>query len=148
MREPAKYKAIMYSQLCEMIDQDLISFTAEYDYHGNLTMLEEENGEVVEKNYKLSLEEEIGLKQLDAMKEELTHMYKYKSSNGNIRYDLAPGFENILHDDRSYCLALMGHALFTLRSQDQVRQRRPREKGQTIVNKLPIRQSKRFSLYN
>ena len=39
-----------------MIDQDLISFTAEYDYHGNLTMLEEENGEVVEKNYKLSLE--------------------------------------------------------------------------------------------
>ena len=148
MREPAKYKAIMYSQLCEMIDQDLISFTAEYDYHGNLTMLEEENGEVVEKNYKLSLEEEIGLKQLDAMKEELTHMYKYKSSNGNIRYDLAPGFENILHDDRSYCLALMGHALFTLRSQDQVRQRRPREKGRTIVNKLPIRQSKRFSLYN
>ena len=140
MREPSKYKAIMYSQLCEMIDQDLISFTAEYDYHGNLTMLEEENGEVVEKNYKLSLEEEIGLKQLDAMKEELTHMYKYKSSNGNIRYDLAPGFENILHDDRSYCLALMGHALFTLRSQDQVRQRRPHESSQSLINRLPIRQ--------
>ena len=55
MREPAKYKAIMYSQLCEMIDQDLISFTAEYDYHGSLTMLEENNGEVIEKiiNYLL-----------------------------------------------------------------------------------------------
>ena len=142
MREPAKYKAIMYSQLCEMIDQDLISFTAEYDYHGNLTMLEEENGEVVEKNYKLSLEEEIGLKQLDAMKEELTHMYKYKSSNRNIRYDLAPGFENILHDDRSYCLALMGHALFTLRSQDQVRQRRPQEDATDFINKLTIRKAK------
>ena len=126
MREPAKYKAIMYSQLCEMIDQDLISFTAEYDYHGNLTMLEEE----------------IGLKQLDAMKEELTHMYKYKSSNGNIRYDLAPGFENILHDDRSYCLALMGHALFTLRSQDQVRQRRPQENATDFINKLTIRKAK------
>ena len=126
MREPAKYKAIMYSQLCEMIDQDLISFTAEYDYHGNLTMLEEENG----------------LKQLDAMKEELTHMYKYKSSNGNIRYDLAPGFENILHDDRSYCLALMGHALFTLRSQDQVRQRRPQEDATSFINKLTIRKAK------
>ena len=142
LREPAKYKAIMYSQLCEMIDQDLISFTAEYDYHGNLTMLEEENGEVVEKNYKLSLEEEIGLKQLDAMKEELTHMYKYKSSNGNIRYDLAPGFENILHDYRSYCLALMGHALFTLRSQDQVRQRRPQEDATSFINKLTIRKAK------
>lgn len=142
MREPAKYKAIMYSQLCEMIDQDLISFTAEYDYHGNLTMLEEENGEVIEKNYKLSLEEEVGLKQLDAMKEELTHMYKYKSSNGKIRYDLAPGFENILCDDRSYCLALMGHALFTLRSQDQVRQRRPQENATDFISKLPIRRAK------
>lgn len=148
MREPTKYKSIMYSQLCEMIDQDLISFTAEYDYHGNLTMLSEEKGEVVETNYKLSLEEEIGLKQLDAMKEELTHMYKYKSSNGNIRYDLAPGFENILNDDRSYCMCLMGHALFELRSQDQVRQKRPNRDSSKLVDRLPIRQSKRFSLYN
>ena len=135
MREPTKYKTIMYSQLCEMIDQDLISFTAEYDYHGTLTMFEEENGE-------LSLEEEIGLKQLDAMKEELTHIYKYKSSNGKIRYDLAPGFENILHDDRSYCLALMGHALFTLRSQDKVRQRRPTENASDFISKLTIRKAK------
>ena len=148
MREPSKYKTIMYSQLCEMIDQDLISFTAEYDYHGYLTMLSEENGEVIEKNYTLSLEEEIGLKQLDALKEEVTHMYKYKSSNGNIRYDLAPGFENILHDDRSYCLALMGHALFELRSQDTVRQKKPKETTNGLVSRLPIKQGKRFSMFN
>lgn len=148
MREPSKYKSIMYSQLCEMIDQDLISFTAEYDYHGNLTMLSEENGEVVETNYNLSLEEEIGLKQLDAMKEELTHMYKYKSSNGNIRYDLAPGFENILHDDRSYCMALMGHALFELRSKDMVRQRRKPEDSKTLLSKLPIRQPSHSSSFS
>ena len=140
MREPTKYKAIMYSQLCEMIDQDLISFTAEYDYHGYLTMLSEKDGEVVENNYILSVEEEIGLKQLDAMKEELTHMYKYRSSNGNIRYDLAPGFENILNDDRSYCMALMGSALFELRSKDTVRQKRPQEDNQTLLSRLPIRQ--------
>mgnify|MGYP000241214694 FL=1 len=94
-------------------------------------------------NYLLSLEEEIGLKQLDALKEEVTHMYKYKSSNGNIRYDLAPGFANILHDDRSYCLALMGHALFELRSQDTVRQKRPKEDTQNLVNLLPIKQGYR-----
>ena len=135
MREPTKYKTIMYSQLCEMIDQDLISFTAEYDYHGSLNMLEENNGEVVENNYKLTFEEELGLKQLDAMKEELTHMYKYKSSNGNIRYDLAPGFENILHDDRSYCMALMGSALFELRSKDMVRQKK-RTQSSTDISKL------------
>lgn len=147
MREPTKYKAKMYSQLCEMIDQDLISFTAEYDYHGSLTTLIEENGEVIENNYKLSFEEELGLKQLDAMKEELTHMYKYKSSNGNIRYDLAPGFENILHDDRSYCMALMGHALFELRSQDMVRQKRQIQSTSDISKLFSIRAPKKVTRF-
>lgn len=148
MREPSKYKTIMYSQLCEMIDQDLISFTAEYDYHGNLTILSEENGEVKEQVYNLTLEEEVGLKQLDAMKEEVTHMYKYKASNGNVRYDLAPGFESILHDDRSYCLALMAHSLFELRSKDKVRQKRPQESTQSILSKLSINQPKRISSFS
>lgn len=147
MREPSKYKAIMYSQLCEMIDQDLISFTAEYDYHGSLTMLEEENGEVVEKNYKLSFEEELGLKQLDAMKEELTHMYKYKSSNEKVRYDLAPGFENILHDDRSYCMALMGHCLFELRSQDTVRQKKRIQSPSDITKLFSVRAPKKVTRF-
>ena len=148
MREPSKYKTIMYSQLCEMIDQDLISFTAEYDYHGNLTILSEENGEVKEQVYNLTLEEEVGLKQLDAMKEEVTHMYKYKASNGNVRYDLAPGFESILHDDRSYCLALMAHSLFELRSKDKVRQKRPQESTQSLLSKLSINQPKRISSFS
>ena len=75
-------------------------------------------------------------------------MYNYKSSNGNIRYDLSPGFENILHDDRSYCLALMGHALFELRSQDTVRQKKPKENTNDLVSRLPIKQGKRFSMFN
>lgn len=148
MREPAKYKAVMYSQLCEMIDQDLISFTAEYDYHGSLTMLSEENGEVVEKNYKLSFEEELGLKQLDAMKEEVTHMYKYKSSNGNVRYDLAPGYENILHDDRSYCLALMGHALFELRSKDMLQKKKRTTTTADITKYFHVRAPKKSTTYS
>lgn len=148
MKEPAKYKAIMYSQLCEMIDQDLISFTAEYDYHGSLTILSEEDGNVKEENYILSPEEEISLKQLDALKEELTHMYKYKSSNGNIRYDLAPGFENILHDDRSYCLALLGHALFELRSKDTVRQKKQySDDGDDILSLFSIRPAKKVGSF-
>lgn len=41
MIEPTKYKVQMYTELTELIEQDLISFTAEYDYHGNLTFLRE-----------------------------------------------------------------------------------------------------------
>ena len=89
----------------------------------------------------------MGLKQLDAMKEEVTHMYKYKSSNGNIRYDLAPGFENILHDDRSYCMALMGHALFELRSQDMVRQKKCTQSTSDISKLFSIRAPKKVSRF-
>lgn len=143
MREPSKYKSIMYEQLCEMIDQDLISFTADYDYHGNLTMISEDNGEVTEVNYNLSMEEEVGLKQLDALKEEASHMYKYRSSNGNVRYDLAPGFENILHDDRAYCLALLGHALYELRSAERVSKKKKSSDIEDLLDTMTIRPAKR-----
>lgn len=135
MIEPSKFKVKIYTELIEMIEQDLISFPAEYDYHGFLTMLSEEDGDVVEKIYNLSLDEEQALKQIDAMKEEVTHMYKYKSTNGNIRYDLAPGFEKIIGDDRSYTLALLGHALFKLRSEDMLR-KKPKTTPSELINKL------------
>lgn len=125
MIEPSKYKVKMYTALIEMVEQDLISFTAEYDYHGYLTQLSEENGEVKENIYNLSLDEEQALKQIDAMKEEVTHMYKYTSSNNNVRYDLAPGFENIINDDRAYTLALLAWRLFELRSEDINNRRKP-----------------------
>jgi len=82
----------MYTELIELIEQDLISFTADYDYHGNLSFLVQDGDEENEEIYKLTADEEQALKQIDAMKEEVTHMYRYKSSNNNIRYDLAPGF--------------------------------------------------------
>ena len=145
LREPTKYKTIMYTQTCEMIDQDLISFTADYDYHGTLTILSDDNKDVSEETYILSHEEEVSLKQLDALKEEITHMYKYKSSNGNIRYDLAAGFENILNDDRAYCLSLLGHALFELRSKDMVRQKKEKTyDSKSLAEILPIRQARQI----
>lgn len=146
MIEPTKYKVTMYTELIELIEQDLISFTADYDYHGNLTFLvPDDDGETErEEIYKLTRDEEQALKQIDAMKEEVTHMYRYKSSNGNIRYDLAPGFSNIIGDDRSYTLALLAHALAMLRQEDQIRQRKKPNKTD-LVNRLSIRPARRFS---
>lgn len=144
MVEPSKFKVQIYTELIEMIEQDLIKFPAEYDYHGYLTLLSEDNGEVIEETYKLSIDEEQALKQIDAMKEEVTHMYKYKSSNGNIRYDLAPGFEKVIGDDRSYTLALLGHALFMLRSEDMLK--KPKSSTEDILSKLTA-QIRPSSLY-
>lgn len=146
MMEPSKHKVQMYTELIELIEQDLISFTADYDYHGNLSFLVEEDGEEKEEVYKLSFEEEQALKQIDAMKEEVTHMYRYKSSNGNIRYDLAPGFENLIGDDRSYTLCLLAHCLAMMRQEDQIRQRK-KPNNNNLIDCLTIRPAKRFSTF-
>lgn len=58
MIEPSKYKVQMYTELIELIEQDLVSFTAEYDYHGNLTFIREEDGQEVDDVYRLTFEEE------------------------------------------------------------------------------------------
>lgn len=43
--EPAKYKSIMYEAAIEMISNDLVSFTADYDGKGYLTMFIEDDKE-------------------------------------------------------------------------------------------------------
>ena len=58
MIEPTKYKVQMYTELIELVEQDLISFTADYDYHGILTTLIEEDGEEKEEIYNLTNDEE------------------------------------------------------------------------------------------
>ena len=145
MIEPSRYKVQMYTELIELIEQDLISFTAEYDYHGILTFLKEEDGEEKEEVYKLTHEEEQALKQIDAMKEEVCHMYRYKSSNGNIRYDLAPGFENLIGDDRSYTLALLGHCLAMMRQEDMLKQKK--KSNTSVFDYISITPPRRSSIY-
>lgn len=124
--QPSKYKVEMYRAAIEMIDLNLIEWPAEYDNRGYLTLTYEINtktGEKIirdrdpsEKEYKellkngieisrekyvLSKDEEIALKQIDAMKTELVNIYRFKQSNGGDRFDLAPAVSNKLHDDRA-----------------------------------------------
>lgn len=142
--EPSKVKVDAFLALIDLIEQGLITFSADYDYHGFLTTLDE-NGEP--KHYKLSFDEEESLKQIDALKEELTHMYRYKSSNHKDRFDLAPGCENILGDDRVYTLALLALDLFDLRREHIVNKKRPRS-DTNLVSQLTIRPARRLSSFD
>ena len=143
--EPSKVKVDAFLALIDLIEQGLITFSADYDYHGYLTTLDE-NGEP--KKYNLTLDEEEGLKQIDALKEELTHMYRYKSSNHKDRFDLAPGCENILGDDRVYTLALLALDLFELRREHIVNKKRPRPDAQSLISSITIRPAKRLSIFD
>lgn len=138
--QPTKYKVEMYRAAIEMIDLNLVEWPVEYDNRGYITLTYELNtktGEKVlrdkdpsEKEYKdllkkgieivrekhdLTGEEEIALKQIDAMKTELVNIYRFKQASGNDRFDLAPHVSNKLHDDRAYVFVMACHFLQQLR---------------------------------
>ncbi|WP_164744274.1 LAGLIDADG family homing endonuclease [Paenibacillus xylaniclasticus] len=135
LMSPQKYKKEMYDALLEMLNLDLISFTAEYDSKGFL-MLPRETGkdlevvndegkivsekEIIYSHVKLDFEEELALKNIDLAKEELVNIYRHKGTNDNYRYDLSTDKAGKMNDDRAYCLAMLGWYLQQVRRQNIV----------------------------
>lgn len=109
---PQKYKREMFEALIEMMNLNLISFPENYDYKGELN-LPTDSGEV--KKYKLTEEEILSLINIDIAKEELVSIYAFKSTNGNIRYDLPPDKQSKIGDDRAYTIAMLAWYLQQLR---------------------------------
>lgn len=135
---PKKYKNEMFEALIEMTKLDLISFTESYDYKGEIvTTLE--NGET--NRYKLTQEEEMSLINLDLAKEELVSIYSFKSTNGNIRYDLPPDKVNKVHDDRAYSIAMLAWYL------QQMRRRNITNKKQQNINPSQLFMVRKPTLY-
>ena len=138
--QPTKYKVEMYRAAIEMINLNLVEFPAEYDNRGYITLMYEldtktgkktiryqdptekeykelskKGIEIVREKYDLDYNEEIALKQIDAMKTELVNIYRFKQSSGNDRFDLAPSVANKLNDDRAYVFVMACHFLQYLR---------------------------------
>ena len=96
--------------------------------------------EVVREQYHLDVDEEIALKQIDAMKTELVNIYRFKQSSGADRFDLAPDKANKLHDDRAYVAAMGAWVLQQLRRENLVT--RKKNNPNEILSKLIITQGK------
>ncbi|WP_440118443.1 terminase [Paenibacillus sp. QZ-Y1] len=109
---PQKFKRDMFEALIEMMSLDLITFTESYDGKGSLYFVEEDGQH---KEHKLSLDEEVALKNVDIAKEELVSIYAFKSTNNNVRYDLPPEKQNKIGDDRAYTIAMLAWYLRNLR---------------------------------
>lgn len=112
LMSPQKYKREMFEALIDMMKLDLISFTESYDHKGEL-MFNDDNGNT--NKYKLTEDEIASLINMDVMKEELVSIYAFKSTNGNIRYDLPPDKQNKIGDDRAYTVAMLAWYLQQLR---------------------------------
>lgn len=112
---PSAYKSQMYEALIKMIESDLIIFPEQYDNHGFLVFsnhntekinevkaelyangfTDEEVDEklsemnlVQQETYKLSLDEENALSQIDAMKEEIVNICRVKRDGGKDAFKL------------------------------------------------------------
>ena len=163
--QPSKYKVEMYKAAIEMINLNLVEWPAEYDNRGYITLTYELNTktgqktlrdkdpsekeykelskkgiEIIRERHDLSRDEEIALKQIDAMKTELVNIYRFKQASGNDRFDLAPAVSNKLNDDRAYVFVMACHFLQQLRREHLVTRKKP--DSSDIINKLQVTRGK------
>lgn len=167
---PAKYKSDLFEALIKMIQQNLIEFTEEYMNKGYLNLIYEKNpdgkmvqrytypsekeekelrkkGIIVENKIKqLDFDEEIALKQIDLMKNELVNIYRFKQSTGKDRFDLAPDKIGKLNDDKAYCCALLGYELSCMRRTNITGKKK--KSTSNLADILPIRTAKRHSYFD
>lgn len=108
---------------------------------GELDRLVEE--ELQERNlastkiYKLSPDEELGLVQIDSLKEEMVNMVRKKRESGKDGFELSTEKQNKLHDDRSYSFSMLCYGLSELRREHIKNKKRP--KKENIAAAMPIR---------
>lgn len=135
---PKKYKNDMFAALVEMTSLDLISFTENYDYKGEIVTTYD-NGEA--SRYKLTQAEELSLINMDLAKEELVSIYSFKSPNGSIRYDLPPDKAHKMHDDRAYSIAMLAWYL------QQIRRKNITDRKKQVVDPAKLFMFKKPSPY-
>ena len=162
---PSKYKVEMFRALIEMMDMNLIEWPNEYDNRGYIMVmydLNTKNGvktpryveptekevkdlkkqgiEIIREQYDLDAEEEIALKQIDMMKNELVNIYRFKQSSGNDRFDLAQDKAGKLNDDRAYVCAMAAFLLQQLRREHLVTRKKPN--SARMIDMLPVNKGK------
>lgn len=80
--------------------------------------------------------QEIALKNIDAMKEEMVNMMRKKRESGKDSFELIPEKANRLHDDRSYCMALCAWFLSEKRA-ERIRNKK-RRFDYKLIDMLPV----------
>ncbi len=86
------------------------------------------------KMVKLNWWEELSLKNIDALKEELVNLVRIKHQNAKDSFELTPEKQNILHDDRAYCACMAGYCISELRRKEIIG--RPKQTSENLLAKL------------
>ena len=105
--------------------------------------------------YKLSLDEEVALVQIDAMKEEIVNICRTKREGGKDSFKLPPhkdadtgNSEATMHYDRAYVLAMLGWFLSEKRLEHIKNKKKKSISSSNLVDMLPIKTAKTFSYFD
>lgn len=105
--------------------------------------------------YKLSIDEEVALVQIDAMKEEIVNICRNKRDGGKDSFKLPPhkdadtgNSEATMHDDRAYVLAMLGWFLSEKRLEHIRNKKRKTISSSSLIDMLPIKTAKRHSFFD
>lgn len=112
LMEPTKFKPLMYGALSEMMQQDLIEMPISIPNNG---IMELEDGT----KRVLTSDEVRAMVEIDLTKEEVMAIQKTKTVSGLIQYKLPANKERKYHDDRAYCLAMLGWHLSEIRREER-----------------------------
>lgn len=93
------------------------------------------------KTIKLSWQEEQALANIDALKEEVVNMERKKRDSGRDSFEQTPEKQRVLHDDRSYTLAMAAYGLSEERRKLLLNQK-PKTNAKSLVDQLTIRRGK------
>lgn len=120
----------------------------EYDERLRDQVEQIDTGKVI--TQKLNIEEEIALKQIDIMKEEIVNICRTKRDTGKDSFKLPAhkdadtgASEATMHDDAAYCLALAGLFLSWKRA-ERIRNKKP-NKQFNLIDKLPVTAGKQIN---
>lgn len=117
-----KSRMSMCDDLIKNMREDAIKFPREYSNKGYITE-ESSSGEITQRE--LAFEEEISLINIDALKSEMTSIYAFKNSIGEVtRYALPKDKERTHHDDRWYVMLMLSSKLAELRREQQLNKTR------------------------
>ena len=157
---PQKYKSELFESMIKMMDSNFIMFPNEYLMKGFIELIYEvdKKGRVKQRftyptedeekalrkkgiaitteTYWLSLEEEAALKQIDAAKNELVNIYRFKR-DGKDRFDLAPEKAHKLNDDRAFVTALLSFKLAQLNRERIVNRKTPKQDWKNFISVRP-----------
>ena len=87
---------------------------------------------------KLTWQEELALANIDAMKEETVNIIRKKRDSGRDSFDLTPEKARIMHDDRSYVLAMLAYGLAEERRK-LILNKKPKTDAKSLASQLTIR---------